>query len=152
MKKRQAMLVAIAVLAAVVVVLSACGEKETPEQKVKRLRYNHEIYPAGTTTLYDEDGQPTLLVDLQVANQGTEALGQLTVLVRVLDATGSEKAAQRVTLVLTGLQPGTGSRVSATLPGVELLDEDEVTVELETNLSPEVLHELPEYAEVSGVS
>jgi hypothetical protein len=53
---------------------------------------------------------------------------------------------------MSGVQPGTGARVSATLPGVELLDDDQATVELETNLSPEDLHGLPEYAEVAGTS
>ena len=151
MLKRQAMLVAIAVLVAVVI-LPGCGEKETPEQRLERLRYNHEIYPVAAKTLYGPEGEPTLLVDLQVANQGSEALDKLTVLVRVLDPTGAEKDTRRVTLDMTGVQPGVGARVSATLPGVELLDEDEVTVELETNLPPEVLHELPEFAEVAGVS
>ena len=64
--------VAVVILAAIVLV--GCGEKETPEQKVERLRYNHEIFPVAAKTLYDAEGQPTLLVDLQVANQGTEAL------------------------------------------------------------------------------
>jgi len=151
MLKRLAMLVAIAVLVAVVI-LPGCGEKETPEQRLERLRYNHEIYPVAAKTLYGPEGEPTLLVDLQVANQGSEALDKLTVLVRVLDATGAEKDARRVTLDMSGVLPGVGARVSATLPGVELLEEDEVSVELETNLPPEVLHELPEYAEVAGVS
>jgi hypothetical protein len=134
------------------IALASCGEKETPEQKVERLRYNHEIYPVAAKTLYDAEGQPTLLVDLQVANQGTEALAKLTVLVRVLDATGAEKDRRRVALDMTDVRPGIGARVSATLPGVELLEEDEVMVELETNLPPDVLHGLPEYAEVAGVS
>jgi hypothetical protein len=151
MLKRQAMLVAIAVLVAVVI-LPGCGEKETPEQRLERLRYNHEIYPVAAKTLYGPEGEPTLLVDLQVANQGSEALDKLTVLVRVLDQTGAEKEARRVTLDMSGVRPGIGARVSATLPGVELLEEDEVSVELETNLPPEVLHELPEFAEVAGVS
>ena len=142
--------VAVVILAAIVLV--GCGEKETPEQKVERLRYNHEIFPVAAKTLYDAEGQPTLLVDLQVANQGTEALANLTVLVRVLDPTGAEKDRSRVTLDMTDVRPGIGARVSATLPGVELLEEDEVMVELETNLPPEVLQELPEYAEVAEVS
>jgi hypothetical protein len=150
MLKQKAMLVTVVILAAIALV--GCGEKETPEQRVERLRYNHEIYPVAAKTLYDPEGQPTLLVDLQVANQGSEALGKLTVLVRVLDPTGAEKETRRVTLDMTGVQPGVGARVSATLPGVELLDEDEVSVELETNLSSEILRELPEYAEVAGVS
>ncbi len=151
MMKRHAIAACCALFVAVLI-LPGCGEKETPEQRLERLRYNHEIYPVGAKTMYDAEGRPTLLVDLQVANQGTEALGKLTVLVRVLDRAGSEKDARRVTLDMSGVRPGVGARVSATLPGVELLEEDEVTVELETNLPPEVLHELPEYAEVAGVS
>jgi len=151
MKQQSAILVAVLMLVTVVV-LPGCGEKETTEQRVERLRYNHEIYPVAAKTLYDAEGQPTLLVDLQVANQGTEALDKLTVLVRVFDPAGGEKDVRRVTFDMSGVRPGVGARVSATLPGVELLDEDEVTVELETNLPLEVLHELPEYAEVAGVS
>jgi hypothetical protein len=139
------------VVLAVIAVLG-CGEKETPEQKVERLRYNHEIIPVAATTLYGDEGQPTLLVDLQVTNKGSDALQNLTVLVRVLDSTGAEKHRGRVTLDMADVRPGVGARVSATLKGAELLEEDEVMVELETNLPPEVLHNLPEYAEVAGVS
>ena len=151
MKQKSVLLVAVLMLATVVV-LPGCGEKETPEQHVERLRYNHEIFPVAAKTLYGPEGEPTLLVDLQVANQGTEALDKLTVLVRVFDPAGVEKDVSRVTLDMSGVRPGIGARVSATLPGVELLDDDEVTVELETNLPPEVLHELPEYAEVADVN
>jgi hypothetical protein len=150
MRPKSALLATIAVLAAITLV--GCGEKETPEQRVERLRYNHEIIPVATTTLFDAEGQPTLLVDLQVANQGTEPLSKLTVLVRVFDADGGERDSQRVTLDMSDIRPGIGARVSATLPGVELLEGEEVTVTLETNLSPEDLHGLPEYAEVAGVS
>jgi hypothetical protein len=142
----------VAVLIVTSVALTGCGEKETPEQRLERLRLNHEIFPVAAKTLYDAEGQPTLLVDLQVANQGTEALDKLTVLVRVLDADGGITESRRVTLDMSGVRPGIGARVSATLPGVELLDEEEVTVELEANLSPEALHSLPEWAEVAGVS
>ena len=141
-----------AVIVMAAIVLAACGDKETPEQKVKRLRYNHEIYPVAAKTLYNSEGEPILLVDLQVANQGTEPLDKLTVLVRVLDVTGAERESQRVTLDMSGVRPGIGARVSATLPGVELQDDEEVTVEIETNLPPEVLRTFPEYAEVAGAS
>lgn len=151
MKQQSVNLAAVLILVSVVV-LPGCGEKETPEQRLERLRYNHEIYPVAAKTMYDTEGQPTLLIDLQVANQGTEALDKVTVLVRVLDAAGAEKDVNRVTLDMSGVLPGVGARVSATLPGVELLDDEEVTVELETNLPPEVLHELPEWAEVASVN
>lgn len=150
MKKQNATLIAVVVLATLVT--AGCGEKETPEQRVERLRYNHEIIPVATTTLFDAEGRPTLLVDLQVSNQGTEALGNLTVLVRVFDASGTERESRRVTLDMSDVRPGVGARVSATLRGVELLEGEEVTVTLETNLSPDDLQSLPEYAEVAEVS
>jgi hypothetical protein len=142
----------VAVVTVTLIALVGCGEKETPEQRLERLRLNHEIYPVAAKTLYDAEGNPTLLVDLQVANQGTEPLEKLTVLVRVLDANGDVTDSRRVTLDMSGVRPGIGARVSATLPGVELLEDQEVTVELEANLSPEELHKLPEWAEVAGVS
>jgi hypothetical protein len=151
MKQRHVLLV-FCVLVASMTLLSGCGEKLTPEQRLENIRYQHEIYPVAAKTLYDADGNPTLLVDLQVANQGGEALSNLTVLVTVLGPDGAQKNQQRVTLDMEGVRPGIGARVSAALPGVELLDEDEVTVELENGLPPETLRGLPEYAEVAGAS
>ena len=84
---------------------AGCGEKVTPEQRLEQFRYNHEIFPVAAKTLYDAEGQPTLLVDLQVANQGGEALEHLTVLVQVFGSGGEEKSSQRVTLDLSGVQP-----------------------------------------------
>ena len=133
-------------------VLLGCGEEVPPEQRLAQIRYNHEIFPVAAKTMYDAEGNPTLLVDLQVANQGGVALDQLTVLVTVLGPDEAVKNSERVTLDLEGVQPGIGARVSASLPGVELLDEDEVTVELESNLAPEELRQLPEYAAVAASS
>lgn len=149
--RRHAMLASCAILAAVIL-HSSCGPGETPEQRVERLRYNHQLYPVAATTLYGEDGEPTLLVDLQVANQGTEPLRQLTVMVRVRTPGGTQTTEERVTLDLGDLRPGVGERISISLPGIALGEEDEVTVELEHDLPPEVLHALPEYAEVAPAS
>ncbi len=130
--------------------LTACGPEETPEQRLERLRYNHEIYPVGTTTLHDDDGVPTLLVDLNIANQGTEPLTSLTVLVRVRSGLGNERLAQRVTVPLNDLRPGVGRQQDVRIAGFALEDDDEITVEIEPNLTPEDLRTLPEFADVSG--
>jgi len=127
----------------------ACRPEETPEQRLERLRYNHEIYPVGTTTLYDDEGNPTLLVDLNVANQGTEPLKALTVLVRVRGGDGSERLAERVAVPLDDLRPGIGRQQDVRIAGFALSDDDEITVEIESNLPPEVLRQLPEFADVS---
>ena len=150
MRLQKALVAAIVVLTAVAVV--GCREEVPPEQRLAQIRYNHEIFPVATTTMYDADGNPTLLVDLQVANQGGVSLSMLTVLVKVVGPDGAVKNSERVTLDLEGVQPGIGARVSALLPGVEPLDEDEVTVELESNLSPEDLRQLPEFAEISAAN
>lgn len=151
MRTLRAGVMMLAVIAAIVII-SGCGEKETLEQKVQRLRYNHEIFPVAAKTMYDAGGNPSLLVDLQVANQGSEALSKLTVLVKVLDADGALKVGQRVTLDLADVRPGVGSRVSASLPGIELLEQDEIMVELETGLSDEEVRQLPEYDALSTAS
>jgi len=130
--------------------LTSCGPEETPEQRLERLRYNHVIYPVGTTTLHDEEGNPTLLVDLDIANQGTEPLSNLTVLIRVTGAGGVERLSQRVTVPLHDLRPGVGRQQDVRIPGFALEDDDEITVEIEKNLSPEELRGLPEFADVSG--
>lgn len=144
-------LAAIAVLALAIVPLAlSCGEKETPEQRLARLRARHDIIPAGIANITTPEGEPALLVDVQIVNQGTEPLDELTVLVRVQGTDGVEKVAKRVTFDLSGVRPGVGERRAATLPGVVLDEDDEVFVELEANLTPEELHALPEWSQVSG--
>lgn len=139
-------------VAVMITMVSACGPKETPEQKLERLRLNHEIYPLGTNTVYDEDLNPTLLVDVQVTNQGVDKLNTLTVLVQVRGEGGLEKARERISLDLSNVRPGVGVQMAAVLPGVFLEETDEVTVELEANLSPEDLRSLPEFADIGDES
>ena len=145
--KRLAMLVAVA--ATVIPLLTACGEKMTPEQRLALLRSRHEIIPAGAASVMSPDGTPTLVIDVQVFNKGTETLDQLTILVRVRGGDGADRVAQRATLDLAGVRPGVGERRSVLVPGVALAETDEVSVELEANLPPEVLHQLPEWSEVA---
>jgi hypothetical protein len=145
--KRLALLIAVA--ATVVPLLSACGEKETPEARLAGLRSRHEIIPAGAATVSGPDGTPTLIVDVQIFNEGTEALDRLTILVRVRGGDGADRVAQRATLDLSGLQPGVGERRTLSLPGVALGEGDEVFVELEANLPLEELRSLPEWSAVA---
>jgi hypothetical protein len=147
---RRPILITLLIALIATVSLTACGPEETPEQRLERLRYNHVIYPVGTTTLHDENGIPTLLVDLNVANQGTERLTNLTVLIRVRGGNGEERLVQRVTVPLEDLRPGVGRQQDVRIEGFALEEDDEITVEIEPNLSPEDLRSLPEFADVSG--
>ncbi len=151
MTKRLGSVIPAALLFAMVL-LPACGPKPTPEQILEKARYNHEIIPVGANTIFSEDGEPTLLIDLQVTNKGGIVLEHLTVLVLVRGEGGVEKASRRVTLDLGDARPGIGTRVSASLPGIALDETDEVTVELEHDLPPDVLHGLPEFRDVENLS
>ena len=147
---RRSTIAAVIVAMIATVALTACGPEETPEQKLERLRYNHEIYPVGTTTLDADTENPTLLVDLNVANQGTEPLSSLTVLVRVKDGLGNLRLEQRVSVPLDDLRPGIGRQQDVRIAGFALGEDDEITVEIEKNLAPEDLRTLSEFADVTG--
>ena len=147
---RRSTIAAVIVAMIATVALTACGPEETPEQKLERLRYNHEIYPVGTTTLDADTENPKLLVDLNVANQGTEPLSSLTVLVRVKDGLGNLRLEQRVSVPLDDLRPGIGRQQDVRIAGFALGEDDEITVEIEKNLAPEDLRTLSEFADVTG--
>jgi len=135
----------ITLLALIALISPGCGPRKTPEQRLAGIRMVHEIVPVGTTTVHDADGNPVLVVDLRVTNKGTTPLPHLTVLIQVHAPDGTLKASKRATLNLSGARPGVGVQVAASLPGVAAADEDQVTVELESNLPPDVLRKLPEY-------
>lgn len=147
---RRGMLAGGGALTLALVAAVACGPRETPEQKLQRLRNAHQIIPVGATTLHDAEGAPSVIVDVSVTNQGVDPLPQLTVMVRVRGQDGVEKAALRASLDLEGVRPGVGVQRDVRVPGVELGEHDEVTVELESGLPVEVLREFPEYSVVAG--
>jgi hypothetical protein len=144
-------LAALALLAVAVVPLQlSCGERETPEQHLARLRARYEIIPAGIAAITEPDGSPALLVDAEILNKGSEPLDALTVMVRVRGADGSDKVARRTTFDLSGMRPGIGERRSATVPGVVLAEDDQVFIEIEASLPDEELHQLPEWSQMTG--
>ncbi len=153
MRHRPGALVVGAVGIAILLALNlSCGPRQTPEQLLAELRYQHEMIPVGYTTLYDAEGAPTLLIDLQLTNQGQRKLDHLTVLVRVTGGDGLEKLFERVTLDLEELRPGIGERRPIRIPGYQLAEDDQVMVEIEANLPPDVLRALPEFADVAPQS
>ena len=133
-----------------VITLSGCGDEETPEQRLESLRLQHEITPIGSTTMRDAEGEPTMLADLMVVNQGTEPLPHLTVKVEVMGSDGTLRLSERKTLDLGGLRPGVGEQRTIAVPGFALGEEDQISLEIESNLPPGTLHSLPEWSAVAG--
>lgn len=131
-----------------IVLASACGPRETPEQHLARMRNGHEITPTGVIPSTDAAGEPRMIVDLRVTNKLVEKLNHLTILVRVTGADGSEKLLKPVTLDLSDCQPGVGAQMAAVIDGFALADDDQVSVEIARNLSPEELRALPEFQDL----
>jgi hypothetical protein len=125
--------------------LLACGPKETPEQRLERLRHRHTLLSQVYKSSILPDGTAETMVDISLTNDGKEHLPELTVLIRIIAADGEERHAQRVTLDLTDVRPGTSVQVAAFLPGVEVTEGEEVFAEIEGGLSDEDLRSLPEF-------
>jgi hypothetical protein len=142
----------LALFAVTIPFLVSCVGEETPEQRLARLRARHEIFPAGVASVTGTDGAPAVVVDVQVANQGTEPLSSLTVLATIRGGDGADKLMRRITLDLEGLRPGVGERRTAMISGAQLAEGDEVFIEIEANLPAEELRSLPEWSEVAGSS
>ncbi len=139
----------LSILATLSLLVLACGPRETPEQHLERLRLAHEITPTGYTTIHSSDGQPVTVVDLRIVNHSDEALPHLTVMVRVIGSDGAIKSEHRAVLDLEGAQPGVGIQTAATVPGLEVGEKEQVQVELESGLAPDVLHGFREWSDVT---
>ena len=131
------------------IVATACGPKQTPEQRLQEVRLAHVIIPVGVNVIRDSDEVPTMVVDLQVINKGTVPLDHLTVMVRVRGEDGEETLAERITLDLEGVRPGVGVQVAALVHGCDKGENDEVLVELESALTEEELRSLPEFQDLA---
>lgn len=134
------------ILLVALVAMAGCRRDETPEQRLERLRHQHEIYPGGATTIRTAEGEPSVLVDIALCNRGIEPLAKLTVLVKIVDENMKVRESRRVTLNLEDVQPGLETQISAQLNGLELAENEQVQLELEAPLTPEQLRELPEFA------
>ncbi len=136
--------VTVAVLA---VAAAACGPRETPEQRVDRLRQQYDVQPNGYQPRTGPDGRPELILDMLVRNTGQKGLKHLTLMVRVLGPGGKELQHERFTIDVADLVPGVTSQISAVVPGVEVKPGDSVTLELENAPPPEVRSQFPEFSE-----
>ena len=130
---------------AAMVAASGCGTKETPFDRVTRLRQQYEVRPNAYQTRTTADGSPELVLDLFVVNTGKEGLDALTFLVRVVGEDGQEKAEKRVTVDVSGLRTGVSEQLTAVVPGVVVDPGDSVFLEVENVPPDDAIGEYPEY-------
>jgi len=130
---------------ALVAMTFGCGPKETPEQRVSRLRMGYEVRPNGFQPRTGADGTPELALDLLVLNSGRESLGHLTFVLRVVGADGAERVRRAVSIDTSDLLPGVTSQVSAIARDVVVQEGDQVLLELEPEPDARERATYPEY-------
>ena len=137
----------LAAIAALTLTAAACGPRETPAQRVDRLRQQYDVQPNGYQPRTGADGRPELILDMLVRNTGRKGLKHLTLMVRVMGPGGKELQHKRFSIDVGDLVPGVTSQISAVVPGVEVKPGDGVTLELENAPPPEVRSQFPEFSE-----
>lgn len=127
-----------------VLALLACGGKETPEQRVTRLRLAHQVQPTAVQVRTTPEGSQ-LLVDFMVVNTARENLPTLTVKVVVVDSQGRDRATHLLSLNTSDLQPGVAGQVTGFIPGETLSPGEQVRVEVEAQVPVRESARYPEY-------
>jgi len=123
---------------------ASCGPKETPEQRITRLRHAHQVQPTAVQVRQRPEG-PELVLDCTVVNTARESLPTLTVKVVVVDAKGHDRAIHLVSLPTGDLRPGVASLVTGYIPGETLAPGEQVRVEVEGQVPESARSHYPEY-------
>lgn len=124
--------------------LTGCGGKETPEQKVTRLRLAHQVQPTAVQVRTTPEG-PELIIDFTVVNTAREGLPTLTVKVVLVDSRGRDRATHLVSLNTADLLPGVAGQVTGFIRGETLAPGEQVRVEVEAQVSVKERARYPEY-------
>lgn len=127
-----------------VLALLACGGRETPEQRVTRLRLAHQVQPTAVQVRTTPQG-PELLIDFTVVNTARQRLPTLTVKVVVVDGKGRDRASHLVSLKTADLQPGVAGQVTGFIPQETLSPGEQVRVEVEAQVPVKERARYPEY-------
>lgn len=126
---------------------SGCNEprKEKPWERITRLRLHYQVSPNFFEMQKDRDGKPVLAMDLTVTNTGKETLDQVTMVLHVLAPDGKDRVRMPLTLDTSHLVPGVAGKILVSVPGVEVRQGEEVTLQMEGQASKADMAKYPEY-------
>jgi hypothetical protein len=136
--------------AVVFLLLGGCAARETPEQRVNRIRQEYRIQPNGYQPRVAADGTPELTVSVLVVGEGRDSVPWLTLRVHVQDADGRDRASALMTLDTSKLVPGVMSQLTGVVRGLEVGSGEGVLVELEDEPPPPERSAYPEYGATSA--
>ncbi len=158
-------------LAPAVALMAACDQprRETARDRITRLRLLHRVNANFYEMKKGKDGNPVLVLDLTVTNNGNESLNEVTMRLHITAPDGKDRVVIPVTLDVARIKPGTlkvippkpgRSAVSEVtpgppghlvvgVPGAEVRAGEEITLEMQGQPSKAEMAQYPEYRGVS---
>jgi len=132
--------------------MAGCDEprKEKPFERVTRLRLHYKVAPNFYEMQKDKDGKPVLAMDLGVTNTGKESLDKVTMVLHIIKPDGKDRVRVPLTLDTSHLVSEVPGKIFVTVPGVEVREGEEVTLQMEGQPSKQDMTTYPEYT--AGVS
>jgi len=132
--------------------MAGCDEprKEKPFERITRLRLHYKVSPNFFEMQKDKDGKPVLAMDLGVTNTGKESLDRVTMVLHIIEPDGKDRVRVPLTLDTSHLVPGVPGKILVTVPGVEVREGEEVTLQMEGQPSKRDMTTYPEYG--AGIS
>lgn len=132
---------------AVIGMAAGCDEprKEKPWERITRLRLHYKVAPNFYEMQKDKDGKHVLFMDLGVTNTGKESLDQVTMVLHVVFPDGKDRVRLPLTLDTSHIEPGVPGRIAVSVPGVEVREGEEVTLQMEGQPTRADMAKYPEY-------
>jgi hypothetical protein len=132
---------------AVIGMAVGCDEprKEKPWERITRLRLHYKVAPNFYEMQKDTNGKPVLFMDLGVTNTGKESLDQVTMVLHVVFPDGKDRVRMPLTLDTSHVMPGVPGKITVSVPGVEVREGEEVTLQMEGQPTKADMAKYPEY-------
>ena len=126
---------------------TGCDEPRTekPRERITRLRLHYKVSPNFFEMQKDKDGTPVLAMDLTVTNTGKESLDQVTMVLHIIEPEGKDRVRMPLTLDTSHLIAGVPGKILVSVPGVEVREGEEVTLQMEGQPSKQEMTTYPEY-------
>jgi hypothetical protein len=122
---------------------------ERPRDRITRVRLGYRVSANWREMEKGKAGGPVLVMQLNVANTGKETLPEVTMVLHVRELDGSERVRKPLTLDTRGIAPGATRTITVRVPGIDVQNNEEVSLEMEGQPSVSEMKSYPEYKGVS---
>jgi len=135
----------------VLAISSGCFEprRERPRDRITRIRLNYRISANWREMEKGKDGAPVLAMELNVTDTGKESLARVTMVLHVRELDGKGRLRRFLTIDTSQVGPNTTRTITVRAPGVEVRDDEEVSLEMEGQPTPDEMKMFVEYRGVS---